>query len=145
MEANNDKNEPNVGRPTLYNEKTMARLCEALADGLPIKSACVKAGIGVSTLQDWRDRHPEVEVGIEKARDRFREKALSTIRSAVDAGDWRATVAALKLIFAEYREGTKIDVNAIAQVSSPVTLAEPERLKLIEARRQIALGRGHAT
>ena len=136
----NERNELNVGRPTLYNKKTIAKLYEALADGLPIKSACVKAGIGVSTLQDWRDRYPEVEVEMEKARDRFREKALKTIRAAVEAGNWHAAVAALKLVFPEYRDSTKIDVSATAQVSGFV-MTEPERLKLIEARRQLALER----
>src|SRR5262245_39133340 len=130
----NEPNELNVGRPTLYNKKTLAKLYEALADGLPIKSACVKAGIGVSTLQDWRDRYPEVEVEMEKARDRFREKALQTIRAAVERGEWRAAVAALKLCFPEYRESAKIEVNATAQLSGFV-FTEPERLKLIAARR----------
>jgi len=142
METDN-KNESSVGRPTKYNEKTIALLCEALADGLPIKSACIKAGIGVTTLNDWRDRYPEIEIKIEQARDCFREKALQTIKTAFEQGDWRAAVAALKLVFAEYRDGAKIDVNAIA-VSSNV-MREPERLKLIAARRQLALERVGAT
>src|SRR5215831_17966466 len=104
-----NNNESNAGRPTKYSKKTMDKLYAALADGLPIKSACVRAGIGVSTLQDWRDRYPEVEVEMEKARDRFREKALKTIRAAVEQGEWRAAVAALKLCFPEYRESAKID------------------------------------
>jgi hypothetical protein len=138
-----DKNQSNVGRPTKYNDKTMATLYAALADGLPIKSAAIKAGIGVSTLNDWRERYPEVETGIEQARDRFREKALQTIKTAFEQGDWRAAVAALKLVFEEYREGTRINVNATAQVG--VVMAEPERLKLIEARRRLALERVGAT
>jgi hypothetical protein len=136
-----ESNEPSVGRPTKYNEKTIGRLCEALADGMPIKSACVKTGIGVTTLNEWRDRYPQIETKMEQARDRFREKALQTIKAAFEDGDWRAAVAALKLVFPEYRESTKIDVNATAQVSGPV-MTEPERLKLIEARRQLALERG---
>jgi hypothetical protein len=140
---NNNESRSSVGRPTKYNARTMARFYEALADGLPIKSACVKAGFGVTTLNDWRERHPEVETKIEQARDRFREKALQTIKAAFESGDWRAAVAALKLVFPEYRESTKIDVSATAQVAGFV-LAEPERLKLIEARRQLALERGGA-
>jgi hypothetical protein len=132
-----ESNESSVGRPTKYNDKTIERLCEALADGMPIKSACIKAGIGVTTLNEWRDRYPHIETKIEQARDKFREKALQTIKAAFESGDWRAAVAALKLVFPEYRESTKVDVSAVA-VSGPV-LVEPERLKLIEARRQRAL------
>src|SRR5262249_15910336 len=99
----NETKESTVGRPTLYNPKTMDLFYGRLADGLPVKSACVKAGIGVSTLADWREKYPEVEAGIERARDVFREKAFKTIRAAVDSGSWQAAVQALKLVFVEYR------------------------------------------
>src|SRR5262245_60321769 len=138
---NDNKNESIVGRPTKLNEKTMTRLYEALADGMPIKGACVVAGIGVTTLNEWRDKCPEIEERMNQARERFRERALQTIKKAIAADDWRAAQAALKLIFPEYRESTKIDVNATAQVSGFV-MTEPERLKLIEARRRLALERG---
>jgi hypothetical protein len=127
-----DKKESNVGRPTKYNEQTIARLCEALADGLPIKSACVTAGIGVTTLNEWRDRYPEVEERMNEAREQLREKALQTVKAAFENGEWRAAVAALKLVFPEYREGAKIDVNATASVSTGFVLSEADRIRLIE-------------
>ena len=65
------------GRPTLYSQETIDRLCGALTDGMSIKSACVKAGIGVQTLNDWRKRHPaELEPRIDHARELARQKAL---------------------------------------------------------------------
>jgi len=45
-----------VGRPTKFNNEVLGRLYSALADGMPIKGACIVAGIGVSTLADWRER-----------------------------------------------------------------------------------------
>jgi hypothetical protein len=122
-------NESRVGRPTKYNEETIARLCEALADGMPIKAACVVAGIGVTTLNEWRDKYPEIEERMSQARERYREKALQTIKRAIDAHDWRAAVAALKLIFPEYRDKpTQVGVQV------GVVLPEAERQKLIERR-----------
>src|SRR5260370_608488 len=109
---NDESKEPQVGRPTKYNEKTIERLCEALADGMPIKAACVVAGIGVTTLNEWRDKYPEIEERMSQARERYREKALQTIKRAIDAHDWRAAVAALKIIFPEYRDSTQIRVQA---------------------------------
>src|SRR5260370_41486071 len=50
-----------AGRPTKFNDATLDRLCAALADGMSIKSACVVAGIGVTTLADWRGGNPETE------------------------------------------------------------------------------------
>jgi hypothetical protein len=124
-----------VGRPTKYNEQTIERVCAALADGLPIKGACVVAGIGVTTLAEWRDKYPEIEERMNQARECYREKALQTIKRAIDAHDWRAAVAALKLIFPEYRESTQIGVN----VGVAVVLPEAERVKLIERHERAML------
>ena len=44
-----------VGRPTKFNEKTVVRLYAALADGMPIKGTCVVAGIGLTTLAEWKN------------------------------------------------------------------------------------------
>ena len=131
---NDELNKSGVGRPTKYSEETIARLCEALADGMPIKAACVVAGIGVTTLNEWRDKYPEIEESMSQARERYREKALQTIKKAIDKDDWRAAVAALKLSFPEYRENMKIDVNAIACASGGVVIREEERVRLIERR-----------
>jgi len=132
---NDESNESRVGRPTKYSEETVERLCDALADGMPIKSACIVAGIGVTTLNEWRDKYPEIEERMSQARERFREKALQTIKKAIDNDDWRAAVAALKLVFPEYRDSTKLDVTATANISSFV-LTEERRLKLIECRQR---------
>jgi hypothetical protein len=135
---NDEAKEPQVGRPTKYNEETIARLCEALADGMPIKAACVVAGIGVTTLNEWRDKYPEIEERMSQARERYREKALQTLKKAIANDDWRAAVAALKLSFPEYRENMKIDVNAVA-VAGTVVIPEAERQKLIERHERAML------
>jgi hypothetical protein len=128
---NDELNESRVGRPTKYNEKTITRLCEALADGMPIRSACVVAGIGVTTLNEWREKYPEIEKRMSRARESYREKALQTIKKAIANDDWRAAVAALKLAFPEYRDKpTQVGV----QVGVQVVLPEAERLKLLERR-----------
>lgn len=99
--------ESRAGRPTKYSDETIGRICEALAGGMPIKASCIAAGIGVTTLNEWRDKYPEIEERMSRARERFREKAPQTIKKAIDNDDWRAAVAALKLVFPEYRESAK--------------------------------------
>jgi len=64
------------GRPSKYNEETLDLFCAALAEGLWIKDACVVAGIGVQTLNDWRKRHPGLEPRIYRARELARREAL---------------------------------------------------------------------
>ena len=74
MKNNDEEHESRVGRPTKYGEETIARLCEALADGMPIKGACAIAGIAVSTLADWREKYPEIELRMSEAREIARQK-----------------------------------------------------------------------
>jgi hypothetical protein len=76
---------------------------EGLAHWLPIKSAGIIAGIGVSTLADWREKHPELEERMTEAREGARQKMLQRIKRAAD-DDWRAAAEWLRLTFpADYR------------------------------------------
>jgi len=40
--------------------------------GFPIKSACIIAGIGVSTVANWREKYPELDERMVKARETAR-------------------------------------------------------------------------
>ena len=131
--GNAEASERQAGRPTKYNEETVTRLCDALADGMPIKSACTVAQIGVQTLSDWRKEYPELEQRINESRELMREKALQTIKKAVYQDDWRAAAKALELIFpADYRSGNKITATATATASTFVI--SEERQKEIQER-----------
>ena len=91
------------------------------------------AGIGVTTLSEWREQHPGLEERMSEAREIARQKALRSIQAA-GGKDWRAHAEWLKLAFpADYRgSANKIEVSAIA-VSGTV-LPEAERVRLIERR-----------
>jgi hypothetical protein len=127
-----------LGRPTKYNEETVTRLCDALADGMPIKSACTVAGIGVQTLSDWRKEYPELEQRVIESRELLREKALQTIKKAIYSDDWRAAAKALELIFpADYRAGNK--VTATATATAPTFVLSVERQRELQERKAKAL------
>jgi hypothetical protein len=127
------------GRPTKFSEETIERLCSAVADGMPIKGACIVAGIGVTTLNEWRDRYPDLVKQLADARECARLKALQAIRAAADK-DWRASAEWLRLTFpADYRgRGAKVEVSATATVST-VFIPEEERQRIIERRRQLLM------
>lgn len=57
------------GRPTKYKPQTVERLLKAITDGLTIKQACLAAGIGQSTLADWKEKYPELLEQMEAARE----------------------------------------------------------------------------
>jgi hypothetical protein len=118
------------GRPTKYSHHVLERLCDALADGMPIKGACVVAGIGVTTLAEWREKRPEIEQRIDEARELARQKALQAIRAAGEK-DWRAHAEWLRLTFpADYRgNANKVEVQQAVQVQ-----ISQERLADIRSR-----------
>ena len=140
----NEMSEPThgPGRPTKYSEQTITRICDALADGMPIKSACAVAGVGLSTLSDWRKADPELEARIDAAKEKLRQKCLQTFAKALDDNDWRAADALMKLVFPEYRQNAKVEVNANATASTGNTLIDritPEQIEELQALRKRAL------
>lgn len=124
-----------AGRPTKYEPETVDRLLAALADGLTQKQACIASGICESTLAAWREKHPEFESRLGQGREMARQKALSCIKRAGEAGDWRASEAFLRLSFpADYRRDASINVNAtaMAQAAAPALVCtEEQRHQLI--------------
>jgi hypothetical protein len=122
------ENRMRTGRPTKFNDDTVERLCCAIADGMPIKGACTVAGIGVSTLNEWRERYPDLEEQLADAREQARLKALQAIKAAGDK-DWRAWSEWLKLTHpADYRgSGTRVEVSATANANMPVISVERQR------------------
>ena len=119
-----------LGRPTKYSHHVLERLCGALSDGMPIKGACVVAGIGVTTLSEWREKHPEIEQRIDEARELARQQALQRIKAAGEK-DWRAHAEWLRLTFpADYRgNANKVEVQQAVQVQ-----ISQERLADIRSR-----------
>ena len=126
-----------LGRPTKFHEQTVERLCGAVASGAPFKSACVVAGIGVTTLNEWREKYPDLEERLSDAREQARLKALQAIKTAGEK-DWRAYAEWLRLTFpADYRgSGAKIEVSASATANAPILTIEQQR-ELQERRRRL--------
>jgi hypothetical protein len=148
-----ENNEPIVvdqhgkaGRPSKYNEETIERLLAGLADGLPIKSACIIAGISVSTLGDWREKHAELEERMAEAREVARQKMLRRIKRAAE-DDWRAAAEWLRLTFpADYRRpasNTAVEVNTAVQTG--IVCDEATRQRLIELREKLQAEMGQKT
>ena len=106
---------------------------------MPVRGACALAGIGVTTLAEWRDLKPEIEERMNEARERARQKALQAIKSAGDR-DWRAWDAWLRNAFpADYRGNTnRIEVTATANASSGVVLTE-EKLRELQERKHVLM------
>ena len=126
-----------AGRPTKYEPKTIERLCTGLADGLPIKSACIIAGISVSTLADWREKYSELEERIAEAREAARHKMLQRIKRAAD-DDWRAAAEWLRLTFpSDYRRQSNTSVEVNTSVQTAIVCSEERRQELVKQRERL--------
>jgi hypothetical protein len=138
-----------TGRPTKFAAETVERLCAAIGDGMPIKGACTVAGIGVTTLNEWREKYPNLEERIVDARENARLKGLQAIKAAGDK-DWRAWAEFLRLTFpADYRgSGGKIAISATAVSSGPIMteerLHELQEIRQRLLREQNAENAGHS-
>jgi hypothetical protein len=121
-----------------YTPATVRRLLAAIADGLTYKSACITAGIGVTTLADWRRDHPELELRMEEAKEKARHKMLKTIKRAAD-DDWRAAAEYLKLVHAEDYRRVQQQTNQHLHVhgDTHVTLSVEKQAEIREQRRRI--------
>lgn len=143
-QMNTENNEPMVvdqhakaGRPTKYSPETVHKLLAGLADGLPIKSACIVAGIGVSTLSDWREKYPELEERMAEAREKARLKMLQRIKRAAE-DDWRAAAEFLRLSFpVDYRRGSNTNVEVNTGVQTGIVISEEKRMALMAQRERI--------
>jgi hypothetical protein len=132
-----------VGRPSKFNEESVERLCAAIGDGMPIKGACVVAGIGVTTLNEWRERYPRLQERLSDAREHARLKALQAIKAAGER-DWRAWDAWLKLTYpADYR-GTRAKIEVSAFASANMLVISVEQQRAIQEQRQRLL-KGEST
>jgi hypothetical protein len=103
------------------------------------KGACVVAGIGVTRLNEWRERYPDLQQRLSDAREHARLKALQGIKAAGER-DWRAWSEWLKLTNpAEYRgRGAKIEVSAFASAMPVITVEDQRRIQ--EARLKLLQG-----
>jgi hypothetical protein len=88
-------------------------------------------GISESTLSNWKEQYPELEQRLASAREQARQKVLARIRTAGEAGEWRASEAFLRMSFpADYRRGD-INVNATAVSDQrTVVVTEAKRAEL---------------
>lgn len=131
------------GHPSKYTPTAVRRLLAAIADGMTNKAACIAANIGVATLRDWRKEHPDLEVRMEEARERARQKALAAIKAAGQAADWRAWAEWLRFSYPEdYRKQPRPTTQNTLQINQQVVLPSEEQQKLIEQRRRLLAAEG---
>lgn len=79
-------------RPTKYSQERADAICATLAEGNTIRVAALVNGIGVSTLNEWREKYPEFAVALTRAEaEAEREHAQNIRRAALLPENWQAS------------------------------------------------------
>jgi hypothetical protein len=132
------------GRPTKRTPATVAKIAEAIADGLPDEYACALVGINRETLYQWRN-DPEFNE-FSNAIKAVQGKRLIKRLARVEAGDvgWQGTAWILERCYArefcrpEVQFNQQINVQQVGAVDHQVhMIPQSELLELAELTREI--------
>lgn len=99
-------------KPTKYNKETEEAICKAIRLGATFKDAAGKAGIGYTTLNEWRNSNPSFASEVDRAELDWKLARIQRIMLAGQKGDWRADLALLERRYKdEYALKTFHDVH----------------------------------
>ena len=109
-----------MGRPLKLTPEVEARLVEAVELGATWERAADAAGVGASTLRDWRQRGEAGEkpfaaflASVKRAESAGVERALRSIRKAAEGGAWQASAWLLERRYpADYGRRSEVSVRA---------------------------------
>ncbi len=115
-----------MGRPSKLTPVVAARILEAVELGATWERAADAAGVGASTLRDWRQRGEAGEkpfaaflAALKRAEGAGVERALMVIRKAAAAGAWQASAWLLERRYpADYGRRSEVAVQASAARAS---------------------------
>lgn len=108
-----------MARPSKLTSEVEARIVEAVELGATWERAADAAGIGASTLREWRQRGEAGEApfaafvaALKRAEGDGVERALRTIRMAAESGTWQAAAWLLERRYpADYGRRTEVAVD----------------------------------
>ncbi len=114
-----------MGRPSKLTPGVEARIAEAVELGATWERAADAAGVGASTLREWRQRGEAGEAPfaaflatLKKAEGAGIERALRTIREAAEGGAWQASAWILERRYpAAYGRRSEVAVTARASTA----------------------------
>ena len=85
-----------MGRPTKLTPEVKNLILEALRGGNTRAASAEHAGIPRETMSRWMDRFVTFRHEVIRAEAEAEVKAVTTLREAYEAGDWRAAFAWLE-------------------------------------------------
>ena len=105
-------------RPTKCTPELTERICEYLASGCYVCTACQLVGIGTSTLQEWQTKGAAGEepyaaftAAIKEAEAKAEARAVALVQKAM-VDDWKAAMTWMERKFPDrWSRGERRDMN----------------------------------
>lgn len=120
------------GRPSKANEARYAKVIEGIELGMTIESAARYAGIGPSTLHEWRRDTPAFAAQVDQAIADSEAILLAKLQS-YGTGDWRSVAWMLERRFPELY-GKTINLNGMINIAKVQVIIQA----VFEAIEQVA-------
>lgn len=134
---------PRRGRRTKYTPEVAARICEAVADGLPYKFAAALGGVSHETLCQWQRRFPEFAEAIQGAVAKGVLERLRLIKAAAEKGDVKAAQWWLEHVFPENFARNRIEHEHTGRIGHELVITPDTLTAIAESRKRYELA--HAT
>lgn len=133
---------PKMGRPTKRTPEVESAIREALEDGCSIETACAKARVSRSTLDDWRSSDPTFRAFVSEAKATGIARRARQLLEQCDAGNVQALQFWLTRRAPEFREAKDqpIDLPGLDGIESVSDLGRLAALVLASALRDGAPG-----
>jgi hypothetical protein len=105
------------------NTSTRDEICRLIATGMPVSHAAAMAGIGQSTLHEWRNRFPEFAEAILAAEAKHVKKQLTRIDRA-SAKTWQAAAWQLERRYPQHFGRTFAPPEPKEEAEAQITIVE---------------------
>lgn len=122
------------GRPGKFTTERVRQILECAELGMPLSLCAAAVSISQQSLINWRRNHPEFQEALEQAIARGCDARLKKIKSASDAGDWRASAWLLEHCQPEHFSKSRVQVEAVGILEHSFVIPQETLTQIAEAR-----------
>lgn len=119
------------GRPTVMTDDTIRKLEESFSIGASDKEACFQANIGMSTLYDYCQAHPDFSERKEQLKDMPKFQARKNIASEINKGNQSMSTWYLERKAKDEFAGRTENTGAGGKDLIPTEFTEEQKTKLL--------------
>lgn len=133
--------EETIGRPTVMTAETIAKLEDGFIKGLGDVEACLYADIGVRTLYDFCEAHPDFSHRKEQLKDSVKMRARLNVAEGIQKGDKLLSQWYLERRDADFKPKSATDLTTKGDKISSLSQVPTNELENIAAGGEAGTGK----